>query len=1219
LNGEHEHLSIEQIEDLLNAQLDSAEKQGTTDLLADARHHLADCDACKGLFSMVKEGDLALRGLKQVTPSQGATDCPAPIRYSDLVSGLLDDKESAELIGHASECDRCGPILRVATEQVPAMQAEEAAALASLRSSTPSWQEEFGMKLALAASAEVKERARAATLDKIERGWAGHSHKLTWVLVGLAATIVLVLLGGNVMRSRSSSPDTPGHAEALLATAYTEKRMLALRIPGAQQSVSQIDRDGGPVWKSEMDKPQSLRSAEDLIAKHRNSNDVAWLEARARMELLDGNYTVAIQVGTEAYNKGARSPSLLNDLGVAYFEKGMHAEKTPDGQVQGALDYGTADNYLGEALAKDPKYVVALFNRAIVAKEMKLYTNAEAYWKSYLDIETDPAWKSEALGRLEEVRRILGEQTRRNQTPLDGPTQIVEAFSSGDRDRIDNVDRFADEYLRLAVEQWIPEFISNRPTNGPNELEKALRLLEEDLRTQHGDPWLADFLSQHRFANSSQPVQSLIKAIRANVEGDHDTAIRSSRDAEQRFHQQGNTPGQLFAAFETTYSYRLAAHGKPCYEHAKAVIAKAHERSYVWLEVQSRLEAAACAKEISRIDESVAGSQKALALAKLSKYRNLQLRAVMFAADLLADVRKRLNLVDEGLREFWDGRYDPMRGYSLYALMDTTADDLHLWYWDIAAIEEGLRLIENDPRLSTLCGMERYRLARAQIAIGDFEQARRTSTEARLLLNRGPSKTLQVGATIDLAEALVTKGNYTAALELLDSAAADFSSFTQDVVAAKYYSTRAAALLGTGQAQEAEPVLNTALKLAQRGFASISGERDRLSWSQPFEPVYRAFAHMQMRSDEESSLWWWESFKGASITGKGAEYFDPHLQKLPRFYNWLNDGTILLSYASFSEGVVVWTYDGQHVHSRMLPNPAVSLETMVKAFHDGCADRKYDLSKLRAEGKELYELLIRPVEASLQGKSRLIIETDHALEALPFEALTDSKGDYLGDGYEVEYSAGISYLAQNTRPELIRKQDQALVVGNSLADVTFGLPSLPGAIEEAEEVAAEFEHRKLFIDADAEREQVLQQLPRADVFHFAGHAVGNQQMSALVLSPLHDKDRSRLLDASSFNVGALSRARLVVLSGCSTANGIGIGLSDRESLARNALVAGVSTVVASRWLVDSVSTREWMKVFYTQVVAGRRVSACARQARISLRTNPQWQHPFFWSAFGVFA
>ena len=1208
MNGEQKHLTIEQIEHLLEIQPGAAENPGESDLLDEARHHLANCDTCQRLVSMEKECDQALRSLKQEVPAQASMDCPPEARLYELAAGVIEHEDSETLLKHTAECDRCGPILRQAAEQLGGAQTDqESATLASLKTTQSEWQERFGKTLSSARGARGDTKTPAVQSEKMKFHWG--FPKIAWAITTSAAILVSILAIAIVRRSR------PSYAEGLLATAYSERRTLELRIPGAVQVPLHVTR--GP-QESSLDKPTALLEAERLIATHLrgHSSNVNWLQARARADLLDGNYDSAIRTAEQALDLAPNSISLLNDLGSAYFER---AESE-----QSALDYGRAFDSLSKSLAKNPDDPIALFNRAVVAERALLYVEAENDWNHYLRIETDPAWQSEARTRLAQVEQKLHEHKDQSQKSLDGSDGVEDALSSGQQERINQVDSAADEYLKLAVQEWIPELTSGRLLGNKrhDSLENALRLLGDDLRTRHGDSWLSDFLSESTFPQLSQAMESLVRAMRANAAGDHERAIRFASVAENEFQRSGSESGHIRAAFETIYSNRLAAHGKPCYDQATALIEEAHKRNYMWIEVQTRLEAAVCAVEISKIDESVMRSQRALELARSSRYGNLQLRATMFVADLLGDPSKRFNLIREGLLTFWGGRYEPMRGYSLYALTDTSADDLHLWFWDKAAIEEGLRLIETDPDLA-LRGMERYRLARAQLAVGEMDEARLTSTEAKSLLEKSASQTLITGASIDLAEAFVIKGRYQDALELLVSAEPNVSTFTHDIVLAKYFSIRAAALLGEGQNAEAERALGPALQLAQKGLTSISEERDRLSWIQTFEPVYKSLAYLQLHKDIEGSFRWWESFKGGSVTkivqvedGPGSlAVSEP---ELPSLDSWSDDGTLLLSYATFPEGIAVWAYDGKQVHGRWLPVSPSNVESLVRRFYEGCADRNSDASTLLLQGSELYDLLIQPAWEWMLGRSRLIVETDNLLESVPFEALVNKNGKYLSDNYEIEYSPGLSYIAQNRRPERIGRSSHALVIGQSLADIRDGLPPLPGALDEAREVAARFDEPLLLLDRNARLSRIVQELPQAEVFHFAGHAIGNRQLSGLLVAASQDDISSRFLDVRNFNSQLLRQSRLVVLSGCSTANGIGIGFNDRESLARNALAAGVPNVVASRWLVDSFATSEWMGLFYEEAVRGERMSLAAKRARLSMRANQAWSHPFYWATFSVF-
>jgi hypothetical protein len=54
-------------------------------------------------------------------------------------------------------------------------------------------------------------------------------------------------------------------------------------------------------------------------------------------------------------------------------------------------------------LATKPDFAAAAFNLALIYERMGRATQAEMQWKTYLRIESDPAWSREATSKLEEV------------------------------------------------------------------------------------------------------------------------------------------------------------------------------------------------------------------------------------------------------------------------------------------------------------------------------------------------------------------------------------------------------------------------------------------------------------------------------------------------------------------------------------------------------------------------------------------------------------------------------------------------------------------------------------------------------------------------------------------------------------------------------------------------------------------------------------------------
>jgi CHAT domain-containing protein len=193
------------------------------------------------------------------------------------------------------------------------------------------------------------------------------------------------------------------------------------------------------------------------------------------------------------------------------------------------------------------------------------------------------------------------------------------------------------------------------------------------------------------------------------------------------------------------------------------------------------------------------------------------------------------------------------------------------------------------------------------------------------------------------------------------------------------------------------------------------------------------------------------------------------------------------------------------------------------------------------------------------------------------------------------------------------------VVGNPLLDLAATVPSLPDAVEEAREIAAQFLNPRLLLGPDAKLPVVLRDLAEAEVFHFAGHAVENRETTGLMLAGSTEHGEEGVLTAAHLNRKMLQRSHLVVLSACSTVSGSAEGFLDNEGLAESFLVLGAPQVVASRWVVDSSATHEWMKVFYEERLAGQSSSSSARKASSALRGQQKWTHPFYWAAFGVFS
>jgi CHAT domain-containing protein len=96
-------------------------------------------------------------------------------------------------------------------------------------------------------------------------------------------------------------------------------------------------------------------------------------------------------------------------------------------------------------------------------------------------------------------------------------------------------------------------------------------------------------------------------------------------------------------------------------------------------------------------------------------------------------------------------------------------------------------------------------------------------------------------------------------------------------------------------------------------------------------------------------------------------------------------------------------------------------------------------------------------------------------------------------------------------------------------------------------------------------------------------------------------------------------ADLVVLSACQTARGrIGAG-EGMVGMSWAFFIAGVPTMAASQWKVDSASTAKLMVDFHKRLKDGapdsQTKARALRQASLALMKDPRYRHPYFWAGF----
>jgi len=328
-----------------------------------------------------------------------------------------------------------------------------------------------------------------------------------------------------------------------------------------------------------------------------------------------------------------------------------------------------------------------------------------------------------------------------------------------------------------------------------------------------------------------------------------------------------------------------------------------------------------------------------------------------------------------------------------------------------------------------------------------------------------------------------------------------------------------------------------------------------------------------------------------------------------RIQEKLPPGTLLLEYAWIDGSLHLIVAGGEGnvaLHDTRQEQATVSMLTA--SFEEECLEL-LPTDALRA----LSRALLHPARAEIARASSLIVVPAVGLHGVPFHALPFD-GRPLTESHLVRLApSGLSLSAQATGSRLSASSDCAIV---EVPRVPYAnLEELPSVADEGALVAARFSGARRWRGADANAAGVLRP-GRRDILHFACH--GYYEDEAPLLSRLYLNDRP--IFSFEIMLSALE-ARLIVLSACETALGSGTLGGRQQTMAMAFLKAGAQFVVASLWPLDDEVGSLLTDRFYAELLggAGRSPAEALRMARLHVRSQPGFDHPYFWAPFAVYS
>ncbi len=356
----------------------------------------------------------------------------------------------------------------------------------------------------------------------------------------------------------------------------------------------------------------------------------------------------------------------------------------------------------------------------------------------------------------------------------------------------------------------------------------------------------------------------------------------------------------------------------------------------------------------------------------------------------------------------------------------------------------------------------------------------------------------------------------------------------------------------------------------------------------------------------------------------------------------LKQDEVLLEYVLDDPNSYCVSISRQGAFVRLLPAGRKETEKLAQQYIDEIRGKASGAEA----SKQLYEWLLKPIP-EISHADRILVAPDGILHLLPFEALQDSRGQYLLK------TRTISYVPSGTILDMLRRGQRheaapkpLLAVGDvayenqggagkrlptptsvrgrierGIADLSgVALSDLPQTREEVEQIGKIVGPNAVMLLGKDATETAFKKEPldQFRVLHLAVHGFADTQYperSALVLGTDPKSGDDGLLQVREI-IRLRLNAELTTLSACDTGVGKLQGQEGISNLVEAFLVAGSKSVVASLWNADDTSASALMERFYQRLAQGENTSSALRNAKLDLLAKYGDQlSPFYWAAF----
>jgi len=1076
-----------------------------------------------------------------------------------------------------------------------------------------------------------------------------------YVPVAAAALVVLGISAGIWRSSRSESDVSKGLVA--LQSAYRDQRPLEARISGFEYAPELQVRGGSP----KIDYLQRDR-ARGMLLSAADHPGVAEHHALGKYYLSEKEFDKAIDQFEAALKLDPSNAQVHSDLGAALLElgktRGLESERGK--QIE---EFGRSLEHLDRALELDGSLLPALFNRALLLREMKLPRRAESDWQRYLERDPNSKWADEARQQL----KVLKETPQKtSQSENHALQDFLSALEQRDDDKA------------WAVVSWSYTSAGNTIANGlfdsyldlqskgdATGARRKLQKLEylgqlESLRAN--DRYTSDLVRFYESASLEQrralgqARAQLTKGYELFLRSNLNSAVRHYGQARRAFEEIGDESEATFTEYLLGHCYLLQGDLKRSEEIFARLRSACKQKNYRWLLNQSLYRTASIRLTNNEYSESINYAHTALkesekipdkiGVLKLLILLGDQYRALNNQKQSLNYFGRALDLADGGIAE-------PLQ---IWGVFTGIALNLNALGSHLAALEyqkEALRLAREMDRpliISrsydylglTYASLTVYQDALANIELA-FEAAKRVADD--------PSgREMMANSSLHAGDIHRQFGDYGQAVAAYDRSIGLYADFEYPYFTYPAHRGKLLAYIAQGNDDATEKEIQTVLALFEEYRAKLTDEDQRNTFFDVEQSIYDlAIDFTQSKKQNERLAYEYSELSRARSLADAirqgvqvSERDDGPELRLTTTSNSLKsfdiqkrmpEQTQIIQYAVLDKKLIIWVVNRLKVSYQEVTVDAHTLNEQVDEYLRGVNEPSASkASETARAAQSLYDILIKPVESSLDKGKLLCIVPDKFLHYLPFGAVVSpDTGRYLVEDFSLEQAPSSTVFIDCTEragQKVVRNEERLLSVGDPSfdRDAFPTLDRLPAAGREAEAVAGFYHAPSLLLRENASEKTVRREIGKANVLHFALHYIVDKRSSLLSRMALAapslgdpgDQKDDGVWQVREIVQMKLPDARLVVLSACQTGIERQYRGEGAVSIARPFLIAGVPIVVATLWPVDSESTEKLMVSFHQhRTLDHLSTTAALRRAQLEMigGEDTRYREPYYWAAF----